>query len=244
MLKVEGLKKQYGSISALRGVSLEAAPGEALAVIGPSGCGKTTLLRLVAGFERPDAGTVTIDGVLVSSAAQLAPPAARGVSMIFQDLALWPHMTVEKHIRFVLNKKKQTHTHDIIKAEINKVLKDVNLEDCLRRRPHELSGGEKQRLAIARAVAAKPAYLLMDEPFSNLDSLLKKQLRDLVIGLKSNLHMGIIYVTHLVEEALALADRMAIMKEGTLIQVGQKEAVLKNPGSEFVCRLLGLGGQS
>jgi ABC-type Fe3+/spermidine/putrescine transport system ATPase subunit len=241
MLKIEGLKKQYGSISALREVTVEAAPGEVLAVIGPSGCGKTTLLRLVAGFERPDAGTVSIDGVLVSSGTHLAAPASRGVSMIFQDLALWPHMTVEKHIRFVLKKHKQTHAHDIIKAEINRVLKDVNLEDCLHRRPHELSGGEKQRLAIARAIAAKPMYLLMDEPFSNLDSILKSQLQDLVIRLKSNFNMGVVYVTHAVEEALALADRIAIMKEGEIIQADQKEAVLKHPINEFAGRLLGPG---
>jgi ABC-type Fe3+/spermidine/putrescine transport system ATPase subunit len=236
VLKVENLKKKYGSIQALKGVTLEVSLGEVLAVVGPSGCGKTTLLRVVAGLESPDKGRVLIDGVEVSSPKRMIAPSKRRLSMIFQDLALWPHMTVREHIEFIACKEDKSK--GVTSSNIEETLKDVNLNGYHDRYPHELSGGEKQRLAIARAIASNPNYLLMDEPFSNLDSILKEELQGLVIKLKINHQKGIIYVTHIVEEALVLADRIAVMREGELEQMDSKEKVLSEPKNEFVRRLM------
>lgn len=239
MLTVENLTKKYGDVEALKGLTLEVFLSEILAVVGPSGCGKTTFLRLIAGLETPDEGRILIDGAEVSTQTQMVVPYKRRLSMIFQDLALWPHMTVREHIEFILKKEKLSRND--IRIRIDRILKDVNLNGYNNRRPHELSGGEKQRLAIARALASNPTYLLMDEPFSNLDSILKEELQDLVIRLKNSFQMGIIYVTHNVEEALVLADRIAIMNKGRLEQIDIKDRVLKNPKNGFVRRLLRIG---
>ena len=204
-------------------------------MLGPSGCGKTTLLRMIAGLERPDEGRVLIDGIEVSSPNKMVPPFKRKLSMIFQDLALWPHMTVKGNIKFVMEKNL---TKDILREEIHEILEKVNLIGFNNRYPHQLSGGEKQRLAIARALASRPAYLLMDEPFSNLDSLLKEELQNVVIKLKKDSQIGIIYVTHNIDEALILANRIAIMNKGRIEQMGTKDELLSNPKNEFVKRFL------
>ena len=239
MLAAENLTKNYGNAEALKGLTFELFPGEVLAVIGPSGCGKTTLLRLVAGFETPDGGRVLIDGVEVSSPVQVLAPSQRKLSMIFQDLALWPHMTVKEHIEFVMNKKNKSK--DLVLSNVDKILQGVNLGGYRDRYPHQLSGGEKQRLAIARALASNPTYLLMDEPFANLDSILREELQRVVLDLKVNHQMGVIYVTHNVDEAVALADKMAVMRQGRLEQTGSKDSVVRDPKNEFVRRLLRIG---
>ncbi len=238
MIRVENLKKNYGKEEALQGVTLELSSSEILAVIGPSGCGKTTLLRLVAGLENPDEGSVVIGGVEVSTSTQMVAPHKRGLSMIFQDLALWPHMTVKQHIQFVLSEDKLSR--DAVEPETHRCLEEVSLNGYDHRYPHELSGGEKQRLAIARALASRPTYLLMDEPFSNLDSILKEELQSLIVGLKKHMNMGVFYVTHIMEEALVIADRIAIMNEGRVEQIDSKENVLSHPKNEFVRRFLGI----
>lgn len=220
-------------------VSFHLASGEVLAILGPSGSGKTTLLRLIAGFERPDMGAVFIEDVEASSPTKMIEPSKRKLSMIFQDLALWPHMTVRQHIEFVLKKDKLPK--NVLNSEITTILNHVSLNGHNGRYPHQLSGGEKQRLAIARALASHAKYLLMDEPFSNLDSILKEELQDLVIELKNSLQMGIIYVTHNIEEALVLADTIAVMNKGKLEQIDGKDKVLDNPKNEFVCRILRIG---
>jgi ABC-type Fe3+/spermidine/putrescine transport system ATPase subunit len=238
MIRIENLKKTYGKVTALQGVTLELSSNEVLAVIGPSGCGKTTLLRLVAGLESPDAGTIVIGGVEASTPSRIMAPHKRGLSMIFQDLALWPHMTVREHIEFVV--KKDEFSRDAAELEIQRFQQDVNLNGHQNRYPHELSGGEQQRLAIARALASRPSYLLMDEPFSNLDVILKDELQVLIRKLRDRHEMGIIYVTHNTEEALILADRIAVMNEGRLVQIDSKEEILSHPKNEFVRRLLGV----
>ena len=217
-------------------VSFHLASGEVLAILGPSGSGKTTLLRLIAGFERPDMGAVFIENVEASSPTKMVEPSKRKLSMIFQDLALWPHMTVRQHIEFVLKKDKLPK--NVLNSEITTILNHVSLNGHNSRYPHQLSGGEKQRLAIARALASHAKYLLMDEPFSNLDSILKEELQDLVIELKNSLQMGIIYVTHNIEEALVLADTIAVMNKGKLEQIDSKDKILDNPKNDFVRRLL------
>ena len=236
MLKTKNITKSYNKVEAVKEVSFHVAPGEVLAILGPSGSGKTTLLRLIAGFERPDAGIVSIEGVDASSPIKMIEPSKRKLSMIFQDLALWPHMTVRQHIEFVLKKDKLPK--NILNSEITTILDHVSLNGHNNRYPHQLSGGEKQRLAIARALASHANYLLMDEPFSSLDSMLKEDLQQLIIELKNNLHMGIIYVTHNIEEALVLADTIVVMNKGRLEQMDSKDKVLANPKNEFVRRLL------
>jgi iron(III) transport system ATP-binding protein len=236
MLRAENITKSYDKGEAVKGITLHVAPGEVLAILGPSGSGKTTLLRLIAGFERPDAGIVSIEGVDVSSPMKIIAPSKRNLSMIFQDLALWPHMTVRQHIEFVLKKDKLPK--NVLNSKITTILNHVRLNGHHSRYPHELSGGEKQRLAIARALDSLAKYLLMDEPFSNLDSILKEELQDLVIELKNRLQMGIIYVTHNIEEALALADTIGVMHQGKLEQIDSKDKILVNPKNEFVRRLL------
>ena len=236
MLKTENITKSYKNVEAVKGVTLQVPPGEVLAILGPSGSGKTSLLRLIAGFERPDEGTVSIDGIDVSLPMKMIEPSKRKLSMIFQDLALWPHMTVRQHIEFVLKKNKLPK--DVLNSEITTILNHVSLNGHNSRYPHQLSGGEKQRLAIARALASHAKYLLMDEPFSNLDSILKEELQDLVIELKNSLQMGIIYVTHNIEEALVLADTIAVMNKGKLEQIDSKDKILDNPKNDFVRRLL------
>ena len=232
MLVVEDITKRYHYIQALSGISLEVSRGEILTILGPSGCGKTTLLRVIAGFERPDEGKVLIDGLDVSSPEKMTPVYKRNLSMIFQDLALWPHMNVIKHISFVMDKDRSPRS--TLEEKIQKVLKKVNLSGYDNRYPNKLSGGEKQRLAIARALASNPAYLLMDEPFTNLDHMLKDELHDVIVTLKDNAKMGIIYVTHNIEEAVTIADRMVIMNQGRIEQIGSKEDVLSNPINAFV----------
>lgn len=235
MLRTENLTKRYSRLEAVKDVTLHIFRGEILTVLGPSGCGKTTLLRMIAGLERPDEGRVLIDGIEVSSPNKMVPPFKRKLSMIFQDLALWPHMTVKGNIKFVMEKNL---TKDMLREEIHEILEKVNLIGFNNRYPHQLSGGEKQRLAIARALASRPAYLLMDEPFSNLDSLLKEELQNVVIKLKKDSQIGIIYVTHNIDEALILANRIAIMNKGRIEQMGTKDELLSNPKNEFVKRFL------
>ncbi|GBD95917.1 MAG TPA: ABC transporter ATP-binding protein [Nitrospirae bacterium] len=236
MLSIEHLTKRYGDTEAVKDLTLELSLNEILAIIGPSGCGKTTLLRLTAGFESPDKGWILIDGVEASTPNHLIEPYRRSLSMIFQDLALWPHMTVKEHVEFVLKKNKLSRGD--INLKIDRNLEDVNLNGYGNRRPHELSGGERQRLAIARALASEPTYLLMDEPFSNLDSILKDDLQELLLSLKNHHEMSIMYVTHNIEEALALADRIAVINKGRLEQIDTKDNILNNPKNNFVRRLL------
>ncbi|MBU1053438.1 MAG: ABC transporter ATP-binding protein [Proteobacteria bacterium] len=238
MISITNLTKRYGGTKALKGVTLEVSPNEILALVGPSGCGKTSLLRLIAGLEHPDDGNILIDNATVGTQYGFIPPHKRKLSMVFQDLALWPHMSVKAHIGFVLKAKKLSK--EAMQHETDQILKNVNLNNYNNRYPHQLSGGERQRLAIARAIASDPLYLLMDEPFSNLDPVLKEELQDFIIGLKNRLGMGIIYVTHNIEEVIVMADRIAIMNRGELKQVGTKDEVLGNPMDEFVRRFLKL----
>jgi ABC-type sugar transport system ATPase subunit len=236
MISAVKLTKMYGKNKALEDITLDVSPNEILALIGPSGCGKTTLLRVIAGLERPDEGRVLIDDSLVDNRSKWVQPNKRGLSMVFQDLALWPHMTVRGHIEFVFKAKRLSK--NVLKSEINQILKNVNLNDHNRQYPHQLSGGERQRLAIARALASNPNYLLMDEPFSNLDPVLKEELQQFIMALKNRLRMGFVYVTHNIEEVILMADRIAVMDRGTLIQLGTKDDVLGNPRNDFVRRFL------
>lgn len=218
MIEVDKVSKRFGQISALKNVSFQAHVEKVSAVLGSSGSGKTTLLRLIAGLERPDQGRILLDGRVVSTSRQIVPPYQRDISMIFQSLSLWPHMTVEEHLEFVLQGSGKG-----IKHSIETMLKKVRLTEFKARYPHELSGGEGQRLAIARALITQPSYLLMDEPFGQLDFLLKKEMLSLLSELRKDLAMTIVYVTHNIDEASALADDIIMIDKGRIVFHGNKK---------------------
>lgn len=215
MIETRSLSKQFSGVKALDDVGLSVQPGETVVVLGPSGCGKTTLLRLIAGLDEADTGEIRINGRDMRPAAARLAPRQRRVSMIFQDLALWPHMRVLQNVTFGLASGWLRRHRDIDRALT--ALGWVNLDDHRHRYPHELSGGERQRLAIARALAPGHPYLLMDEPFSNLDPLLKEEMIALLRRLRETLGTTVLYVTHNLDEALALADRILMMKAGRIV---------------------------
>jgi len=213
MIECAQLRKSFGRVGVLAGMDLVVAKGECVALLGPSGSGKTTLLRLIAGLERADGGSVSIEGELVSNHAVHVEPAKRGVGMVFQQLALWPHLTVERQTRLVL--------HAWPKAERSKRVEEMlamaRLSDKGRRYPHELSGGEQQRLALARALAPAPKILLLDEPLSNLDPELRRELRDELKRIISAAGTTTLLVTHLPEDAEAMATRVLRMERGRIL---------------------------
>jgi len=212
MIRASGVAKCFGTVRAVDGVSLVLDRPETVVVLGPSGCGKTTLLRLIAGLEMLDAGEIAINGVPKSAPGRSVEPHRRGLGMIFQDLALWPHLTAFGNVAFGLSGHGQKRA--LVRASVEEALRQVALAGHRDRYPHELSGGERQRLAIARALAGRPRYVLMDEPFSSLDPLLKKQMIALLKDLRASFGLGVLYVTHNLDEALALADRIVIMVRG------------------------------
>ncbi|MEN8130504.1 MAG: ABC transporter ATP-binding protein [Pseudomonadota bacterium] len=222
MIHTRNLNKRFGNKLALDSLDFTVPLHQIVVVLGPSGCGKTTLLRLIAGLERPDSGEIEIDGKRVSSTQCLVAPKQRNISMIFQDLALWPHMRVLENLTFGLKKKINGYT--MLEDQAKDALNWVSLENMSHRYPHQLSGGERQRLAIARALAPGRPYLLMDEPFSSLDPVLKEDMVRLVRRLQESLQTTILYVTHNLDEALALADRILLMSHGRLVgELGQDE---------------------
>jgi iron(III) transport system ATP-binding protein len=221
--------------AAVNGVSFDIAEGEILAMLGPSGSGKTTVLRLIAGFEPPDAGTIHIAGRLVAGGGAWAPPEARGIGMVFQDYALFPHLTAAENVAFGL--------HCILAAErgprTEEVLTLVGMEAFAGRYPHELSGGQQQRVALARALAPRPFAVLLDEPFSNLDADLRGQVREEVRAILKATGTSALFVTHDQEEALLLGDRVAVLNQGRLEQVDTPEIVFHAPKTRFVAGFFG-----
>ncbi|MBT3294613.1 MAG: ABC transporter ATP-binding protein [Verrucomicrobia bacterium] len=214
MLTVENLGKSFGGHTVLSGVDLNVARGSCLALFGPSGCGKTTLLRLIAGLDDADEGKITIAGRLASAPHVKVPPHRRNVGMVFQDLALWPHMTARQNVEFMLPRNGIGRRER--RQQAMEVLNAVQLNAHHDRHPHQLSGGEQQRLAIARAIAQAPDLLLLDEPFSSLDVDTKTEMLDLVRRIHAERKMTILYVTHMTAEVPALADRVACLEQGTI----------------------------
>jgi len=214
LLRLLGVTKVYGARAVVQSLSLDVAAGESIAVLGPSGCGKTTVLRLIAGLERPDAGEVWIDDRQVAAnGRQMIPAYERRVGLVFQDLALWPHLTVRNNLAFVVITTAPTKAEGTARVEhaLAMCRVDSRLVD---RYPHELSGGEQQRVALARAVAGRPRVLLLDEPFSSLDAELRVTLRQELAELQRQLGLTTIYVTHDVDDASALATRVVVMRDG------------------------------
>jgi ABC-type sulfate/molybdate transport systems ATPase subunit len=216
MISVAGLSKSFGEVRALAGVSFGIAAGERVAVIGPSGSGKTTLLRLIAGLEIPDAGKVVIDGREASTAGYATPPYGRGLGMVFQRPALWSHMTVEANIAFGLKEPRSAGG----RARIADLLRALQLEGTEKRRPHELSGGQAQRVAVARALAPRPPILLLDEPFGSLDDELADAVLGMVADLVADESTTLVYVSHDRSRAGQLCDRALLLNRGSLVSDG------------------------
>jgi iron(III) transport system ATP-binding protein len=237
---LDRVTRRFGRTAAVDGVSLEVADGAFLALLGPSGCGKTTLLRLVAGFEAPDEGRVAIGGRTVAGAgAAIVPPEERGLGMVFQSYALWPHMTVAANVGYALKVRglpRAERTRRIAAA-----LAEVGLEARAAARPAELSGGQRQRVALARVFAAAPGLVLLDEPLANLDPHLREEMQSAFRRMHRRLGATMLYVTHDQEEAMALADRVAVMDRGRLQQVAPPETLYREPATPMVAAFVGRG---
>jgi iron(III) transport system ATP-binding protein len=228
------LTKSFGPVTAVDGMSLDVAPGEIMALLGPSGCGKTTFLRLVAGFERPDAGRVSLAGDVVAGPGRFTPPEQRRIGMVFQDYALFPHLSVADNVGFGLGRRRRYP-----RPAVERLLRLVGLEGLGDRLPHELSGGQQQRVALARALAPAPAVVLLDEPFSNLDATLRAEVRAEVRDILREAAATAVFVTHDQEEALSLADRVAVMRGGRLCQVDRPDQLYARPADRFVATFVG-----
>ncbi len=238
--QIRNLTKRFGETIALEDFDLEVERGEILVLLGPSGCGKTTLLRSVAGLERPDAGEIYLEKELVFSRERdiSVPPYKRRVGMVFQNYALWPHMNVFDNIAYPL--KVKGFSKGETRRRVGEILALVHLEGLERRYPHELSGGQQQRAALARALVMEPRLLLLDEPLSNLDARLREELREELKRIQREIGITMIYVTHDQAEAMAIADRIALMERGRLIQIGPPRELYEHPKTEFVARFIGM----
>ena len=235
-LRCVGLTKAFGATRAVDKLDLTVEEGQVLSLLGPSGCGKTTTLRLVAGFERPDEGEVWIQDRLVASAAHYEPPEQRNIGMVFQDYALFPHLTVAQNIAYGLREESRKQQ---IKRQ-GEILELVRLNGMEERYPHQLSGGEQQRVALARALAPEPVAILLDEPFSNMDAAFRAEVRQEVRDILKANSVTAIFVTHDQEEALFMGDLVAVQYQGHLEQVDTPEAIFHAPASSFVARFMGM----
>lgn len=232
-LRCIGLSRRFGDVVAVNKASLTVQKGTVLALLGPSGCGKTTLLRLIAGLDRPHAGSVEIGGSPVETASVHVPPERREVGLVFQDFALFPHLSIEANVAFGLSR------HNKQSMRVHDVLHQVGLEGLNHRMPHELSGGQQQRVALARALAPNPRLIMLDEPFSNLDPALRGGIRREVRKVLSDAGATAIIVTHDQEEALSLADEVAVMMHGEIVQQASPATVYRRPATREVAQFVG-----
>jgi iron(III) transport system ATP-binding protein len=234
-LELSGVTHRYGAVTAVSAVSLSVAPGEVVCLLGPSGCGKSTILRLAAGLEETQAGTVAIAGALVGGPTIHVPPESRNIGLVFQDFALFPHLSVADNIAFGL----RDLDPQAQRARVAETLADVGLGHAAGAFPHMLSGGEQQRVALARALARQPRLLLLDEPFSGLDARLREQVRDVTLAALRKSGTATLMVTHDAEEAMFMADRIAVMRSGAIVQQGTPIDLYARPGSAFVAAFFG-----
>jgi putrescine transport system ATP-binding protein len=232
-IRIEGLSKSFGNFVAVDNVCLEVARGELFAILGGSGCGKTTLLRMLAGFETPSAGRVIIDGVDITT----LPPYERPVNMMFQSYAVFPHMSVERNVAYGL--KKEGTPKSQLAGRVAEMLKLVQLEELSSRKPHQLSGGQQQRVALARALIKRPKVLLLDEPLAALDRKLREQTQFELMDIQDRLGITFVVVTHDQEEAMTLADHIAVMDKGRFVQIGTPSQIYEYPRNRFVADFFG-----
>jgi iron(III) transport system ATP-binding protein len=236
-VELKGLSKRYGSAVAVQDVSLSIDHGQLICLLGPSGCGKTTTLRLIAGFIEPSAGEILVGGKVISSVQRTVPPEGRNMSMIFQSYALWPHMTVAENVAYGLKIRKLDKA--MLEERLKAILSTTRLEALADRYPGELSGGQQQRVSLARAMVVEPETLLLDEPLSNLDANLREEMRFEIRRLHDRYRYTTLYVTHDQAEAMTTADRIAIMNQGRIEQIGSPQEIYEQPRSAFVARFIG-----
>ena len=236
-LALRGLTCRFGAFTAVDGLTLELERGEFVSLLGPSGCGKTTTLRMIAGFIPPSAGTIEMDGQVLSAPGRVLPPERRQMSMIFQSYAVWPNMTVAENVAFGLRLRKLPEAE--VRSRVGAMLETVHLAGLERRYPAELSGGQQQRVALARAVVVQPAVLLLDEPLSNLDANLREEMRFEIRRLHEEFRITTVYVTHDQAEAMVTSDRIAVMHEGRIEQVDAPVTLYRRPRTRFVAGFIG-----
>ena len=232
-ISIKHAVKKYQDFTAIPDLSLEIKPGEFFTLLGPSGCGKTTLLRMIAGFNSIEGGEFYFGDRLIND----LDPAKRNIGMVFQNYAIFPHLTVRKNVAFGLQNRKLPK--DQIETQTDKFLKLMKIDQYADRLPEKLSGGQQQRVALARALAIEPDVLLMDEPLSNLDAKLRVEMREVIKEIQNSLGITTVYVTHDQEEAMAVSDRIAVMSEGVIQQVGSPKTLYQRPGNLFVSTFIG-----
>jgi ABC-type Fe3+/spermidine/putrescine transport system ATPase subunit len=237
-LELIALEKFYGAVPAVRGVNLKVPSGTMTSLIGPSGCGKTTTLRMIAGLEKPTRGRIVVGGETVTDGQNSVPIHRRDMGMVFQSYALWPHMTVAQNVGYGLKQRKLPK--ETIGKKVAEVLATVDMTPFTDRYPNQLSGGQQQRVALARAIATEPGILLFDEPLSNLDAMLREQMRFEIRSLQQRLGITAVYVTHSQDEALALSDQIAVMRDGLIVQIGSPLDIYDRPKTEFAATFIGL----
>ena len=236
-VNIQNVTKAFGDNVVLREFSATFRDGEFITLLGPSGCGKTTMLRIIAGFEKPTRGEVYIDGTLVSGGKTFVPPEKRGIGMVFQSYAVWPHMNVFDNVAYPLTIRHVSRAE--IKTSVERVLGIVHLSQYAERFPNQLSGGQQQRVALARALVAEPKLLLLDEPLSNLDAKLRESMRFEIKEIQRKLGITVVYVTHDQTEAMAMSDRIFLINRGDIQQCGTPQEIYNNPVNQFVADFLG-----
>ena len=236
-VNIQNVTKAFGDNVVLREFSATFRDGEFITLLGPSGCGKTTMLRIIAGFEKPTAGEVFIDGTLVSGGKTFVPPEKRGIGMVFQSYAVWPHMNVFDNVAYPLTIRHVPKAE--VKASVERVLGIVHLSQYAERFPSQLSGGQQQRVALARALVAEPKLLLLDEPLSNLDAKLRESMRFEIKEIQRKLGITVVYVTHDQTEAMTMSDRIFLINRGEIQQCGTPQEIYNSPVNQFVADFLG-----
>ena len=237
VITINHVTKSFGDVTVLKEFTEEFQDGEFITFLGPSGCGKTTMLRIIAGFEKPTTGEIRIDGRVVSSKDVFVPPEKRGIGMVFQSYAVWPHMNVFDNVAYPLKIQKVPKAE--IKEKVEEILEIVHLSQYANRMPSQLSGGQQQRVALARALVAEPALLLLDEPLSNLDAKLRESMRFEIKEIQRESGITVLYVTHDQTEAMAMSDRIVVINRGVIQQIGVPRDIYSQPANPFVADFVG-----
>ena len=236
-ITINNVTKAFGDVVVLKEFNEVFQDKEFITLLGPSGCGKTTMLRMIAGFEKPTSGEISIDGRVVSSDKTFVPPEKRDIGMVFQSYAVWPHMTVFDNVAYPLKIKKMDKA--AIKQKVDWILEAVHLSQYANRIPSQLSGGQQQRVALGRALMAEPKLLLLDEPLSNLDAKLRESMRFEIKEIQKNFGITVVYVTHDQTEAMAMSDRVIVINRGIIQQIGSPVEIYRNPANQFVADFVG-----